>query len=202
MPAEPRIDAALSIVDVHSTPQEYFNLLNLRGLIYKFRGNYAKAVETHSAVLQTARGNDLLTYGMVPITNLAYALMEMGNPKLADKLLAQGGDLLDHTTPSGTEQYWTARLTCAEALRDRQRAREAYTALRDVQARNASQGLANDPSGLAAIRALGPLARLPDEPTTAELVEAGVELFEAVLRETRFMPGYRLKAAVDCALWP
>ncbi|HCH66937.1 MAG TPA: hypothetical protein DFR83_29310, partial [Deltaproteobacteria bacterium] len=197
--AEPRIAQALAVVDAANDPREYFNLLNLWGLIYKFTGEFAQSVATHSAILLTVRKNNLLAHGMVSATNLAYVLMEMGSPALANQMLIQSTDLLEHTTGTGAEQYWTARLSCADSLRDREGARKACLALIAAQAENQRREIPNDPSGLAAVRTLGPMAVLPLKASKSELLDAGAHLFEAATRETRFMPGYRLKAAVDCA---
>jgi len=197
--AEPRIAAALAVVKLDDTPLEYFNLLNLRGLICKFKGDYARAIETHCAVLRTVRSRGLFSHGMVAVTNLAYVLMEMGSPTSAHNILTQCSDLLEATSPRGTEQYWTARLACADTMQDRAGAREAIHALTRIQAINHTKGIPNDPSAVAAVRTLGPLNRMSDTPTEAELTQTGTLLLREVLRETRFMPGYRLKAAVDCA---
>ncbi len=84
-------------------------------------------------------------------------------------------------------------------MADRVEVQRALQALVTIQATHIAANIRNDPTGIAAVRALGPMANLPENPTEAERMHAGSLLLPEVLRETSSMPGDRLKAAVDCA---
>ena len=197
--AEPRIAAALARASPADSPDGYLNLLNLRGLICKFQGDYAGAIDTQAAQLRVVREHRLHGLGMTGLTNLAYTLMEMGCSLQAADVLADHTDLLEHSPPNKMASYHAARLTCADALNDDVTARAAIHTLDTLLQRGREDGATVDPSAQAVARTLGPTARLPEHPTHAQWVSAGTQLLLAAITHTRFMPGYRLKAAAECA---
>ncbi len=195
----PRVARALAKASPSETPVGYLNLLNLQGLSYKFTGDYARAVETHLAQLQVVRSHGLDGYGSAALTNLAYTLMEMGCTAHAARVLEDEADLLEHASGADSQNYWAARLTCADLLQDRATARKAIDILDTLLARARECNETANPTALAVVRAMGPVARLPLDASPHERAEAGAALLEEATRPTRFMPGYRLKAAAAAA---
>lgn len=197
--AEPRITTALAKAKPETAGLPYLNLLNLRGIVRKHTGDYAGAISTHRAMLEVVETHNLHGYGMPGLTNLAFTLMEMGCAHQAAAVLDQHRDFVQSVDLRAQQVYWASWMTCADAIGDPAKGREALQELDQLREQVAAAGKEDDPTALAALRVMGPLARLPNDPTSEQILEAGCNLLNAALQETRFMPGYRLKAAVSCA---